>query len=85
MHRYKIITPILLILSLINLNLLLAAPVVIQEVHHVYMADVPKDMIPVSGWDEHWQKRGSAQSMGGAPPAAADQELVPYSPPSPQT
>ena len=49
MHRYKIVPQIILILSLINL--LLAAPVVLQEVHHarVDMPDVPEDVIlPVS-------------------------------------
>lgn len=51
MHRYKIVPPILLILSLVNF--LLAAPVVLQEVRHQVgdvdmAADVPEDVIPVS-------------------------------------
>ena len=51
MHRYKIVPPILLILSLVNF--LLAAPVVLQEVRHQVgevdmTADVPEDVIPVS-------------------------------------
>jgi hypothetical protein len=82
MYRYKIVPPILLILSLINF--LLAAPVVLREVRQAYvgMADVPEDVIPVSGpekrsdelekrrdeySDEPWRKRGMSPGSSPAP------------------
>ena len=101
MHRYKIVPPILLILSLTNV--LLAAPVVSQEEHQTYVdiADVPKDMIQIpmsrsgsekqwvehSNSDEPWQKqkRGSSGPSVGGAPPAADPELATNSPPLPQT
>jgi hypothetical protein len=82
MYRYKIIPPILLILSLINFPLV--APVVLREVRQAYvgMADVPEDVIPVSGSekqsdelekrrdeysDEPWRKRGISPGSSPAP------------------
>ena len=83
MHLYKIVAPILLILSLINI--LLAVPVVLK------VAGVSEDVIPVSEsakrsdelgnhLDEPRQKRDSSS---GSSPALADQELATVSPPPP--
>ena len=92
MHRYKIVPPILLILSLINF--LLAVPVVLQGM------DVSEDIVPLlkseKRWDKYsdepWQKRGSSIGFNPAPPVGEQQpnlELAtdspPPSPPPPQT
>jgi len=82
MHRYKIVPPVLFVLSLITF--VLAAPVVLQEAPQacVDMAGIPEDVIPVSEsderndeqdkrWDEYsdepWQKRGSSSGESPAP------------------
>ena len=80
MHRYKIVAPILLILSLINF--LLAAPVVVRQ-GCLDMTDVPENVILVSNSekrsdepekrrdmypDEPWQKRDSSSGLSSAPP-----------------
>jgi hypothetical protein len=87
MHWYKIVPPILLILSLINVTL--AAPVVSREICHacVDVMDVREDAIPVSRsgkqddeLEKLWNKPSPAMHPRTSPtPSEPDYETAPDS------